>query len=949
MKNSKNLKNFPKFLVATLNTRTLSDEAYLAEFELALKKIKYDVVGLCEVKRQGENTVGRNGFTFYHFGTSKKLAGVGFAINKRWQGNKKVIKSFSSRVAALILYVNEKESIGIVQVYAPTSTAKDSDMNIFYRDVEKAEEFIKKSTWKIVMGDFNAKIGHRSPHESDVMGPFGFGTRNQRGERLIRHCRENEMFIANSIFKRKPQQKWTWLSADQVTKNEIDFILTPNKDCVLNVQVLNRFDFATDHRMVRMIFKLKTNVKRFHQNYKKKIVVNPHDAKTIMEFNQTLKTSLKNASDENSFNYLNFQESILKAGNVFRTGENRHPVLTAVSKEMISKREKLRSLAQSDPAMKNEYIKVRRETKKCIRSDERNYNLLIIDEAIRNNRGLKVAREGIVKNRNYIQSLKDENNVEQNDRDEVMKIATKFYQNLYKSELNEQEQKEVEPNLGKFEEISDISLEEVKSAMSMMKNRKACGDDEIPVDLLKVCDESVLKKLTQVFNELLGNEELPNSWHESRIILLFKKGKKNEIENYRPISLISHVYKIFCKIILNRVDEVLDQNQPPDQAGFRKSYSTADHLLVINQLIEKYQEFNKELHIAFIDYTKAFDTVEICYLLKALQDQEIPDKYIRLMKHIYEKSQASIYLEKPGEKFKLQRGVKQGDPMSPKLFNVVLESIFRTLKWNNHGLNIDGKMLSNLRYADDIALFSESKEELLTMIKELKDASKPMGLIINETKTKIIRNTGDTQYIVDGEEIEVVEDFKYLGQIMSFNNRQSKNIDARVSAAWRSFWAMKSFLLSDLPIFHKKRLMDGVILPILTYGAQSWSLSSENERKIQVEQRGMERRILKVSRIQHITNEEIRRKTKIKDALVHAKELKWNYAGHVQRLTDDRWTNKIENWIPRDGRRNRGHQLKRWRDEIEEIGMGRWREKANDRMQWKQLRESFVLKWTDNG
>ena len=96
-----------------------------------------------------------------------------------------------------------------------------------------------------------------------------------------------------------------------------------------------------------------------------------------------------------------------------------------------------------------------------------------------------------------------------------------------------------------------------------------------------------------------------------------------------------------------------------------------------------------------------------------------------------------------------------------------------------------------------------------------------MGLEINEEKTKIINNTGDQNYIVDGNEIEVVEDYKYLGQIILFEDRQNKEIDARISAAWRSFWALKSYFLSQLPMFHKRRLMDSVILPIMTYGAQT--------------------------------------------------------------------------------------------------------------------------------
>jgi hypothetical protein len=479
-----------------------------------------------------------------------------------------------------------------------------------------------------------------------------------------------------------------------------------------------------------------------------------------------------------------------------------------------------------------------------------------------------------------------------------------------------------------------------------MKKNKACGSDEIPVDLLKICDDEVLESLAVIFNNFLRDEKVPVSWCESTIVLLFKKGRKNEIENYRPISLISHVYKIFCKVVLLRIGSILEENQSVEQAGFRRSFSTNDHLLVINQIVEKYTEFQKNLHIAFIDYSKAFDSVEICHVLNALVTQNIPSKYVRLIEHIYESSSASVLIENLGEKFNLDRGVKQGDPMSPKLFNAALESVFKSLEWDDVGIKIGNKKLSNLRFADDVVLFSESKSELLQMVEELQSASKKVGLELNMTKTKIINNSNEDNYLLNGFKIEVIEDYKYLGQIISFKNRQSKEVDARVSAAWKSFWALKKFLLSELPIYHKRKLMDSIILPILTYGAQTWSLSKDNERKLCVEQRAMERKMLKISKTKHLTNEEIREKSKIKDVLVHAKTLKWNFCGHVQRLSDERWTKIVENWTPIDGKRKRGHQLKRWQDEIEGTGQGRWREKANNRNQWNNLRESFVQQWT---
>jgi hypothetical protein len=942
MKSSRKSCKNNKILVSTLNVRTLSNNAYFSEFENALKKINYDIIGLSEVKRIGEDFSEHKDFLFYYNGLTRKRGSVGFVINKKWKDKIKSIQSISDRVAVLILNVTKDDSIGIIQVYAPTSKAKEEEMKIFYDDVEEAQALINDCEWKVVMGDWNSKIGSRSTHERDVMGPFGYGTRNERGERLIRFCRKSELFIGNTLFKKRLCRKWTW-SLDLQTKNEIDFILTParNKNLITNVEVLNKFDFSTDHRMVRMTLKLK-NPKKLFKTFQHRVKVNPSDLETVLKFNVLAKKNLANAT-----NYDEFHKILLESAKMFKTPNNQHPIITSVSKELIAKREKLREQAQNNPSAKPEYYIVRKETKQSIRRDVRNYDLLKIDEAIRNNKCLKVAKDGIVK-KQWIQSLRDNNGIEQKDRSKIVNVASDFYKDLYTSKLPIRDEIS-SPASGNFDhEVPEITLEEIKSAIAMMKTNKSYGDDGLPIDLLKVCDDSILMRLKNLFNDFLKNEQVPSDWHVSKIILIFKKGDKKDIKNYRPISIITHVSKLFCKIILNRIDQELDDSQSRDQAGFRKTFSTSDHLLVVSQIMEKYQEYQKPIHIAFIDYTKAFDCVETSCLIDALRDQKVKEKYIRMINHLYSEATARIQMDNQSSAtFNLGRGVKQGDPLSPKLFNCLLEYLFKNLNWKEKGIAINEKWLSNLRFADDVALFSESKDDLLAMIEDLRSISSTAGLEINMDKSKIITNTDEKEYKINATEIELVEDFKYLGKIVSFHNGHSKEVDARVSAAWRSFWGMKKFLISDLPMYHKRKLMNSVVLPTFTYGCQTWTLSRENERKLACEQRAMERKLLKISRLDHIPNSRIREITKLTDVVTQAKQLKWNFSGHIQRLSDERWTKLIENWTPTDGKRKRGHQVKRWSDEIEEIGLGRWREKAQDRKLWKVLGATFVHKWTD--
>ncbi|GBP20272.1 Retrovirus-related Pol polyprotein from type-2 retrotransposable element R2DM; Endonuclease [Eumeta japonica] len=152
---------------------------------------------------------------------------------------------------------------------------------------------------------------------------------------------------------------------------------------------------------------------------------------------------------------------------------------------------------------------------------------------------------------------------------------------------------------------------------------------------------------------------------------------------------------------------MLDEQQPVEQAGFRRSFSTIDRIHTVKEILEKYNEYNKKVYIAFIDYAKAFDSLNHSYIWNTLEHQGIPASYINIIKKIYVHSQASIQLETLRKDLPIKRGVRQGDHLSPKLFSAVLENIFRNLNWEGFGMNINGSRLNHLRFADDLVLFEE--------------------------------------------------------------------------------------------------------------------------------------------------------------------------------------------------------------------------------------------------
>ena len=164
--------------------------------------------------------------------------------------------------------------------------------------------------------------------------------------------------------------------------------------------------------------------------------------------------------------------------------------------------------------------------------------------------------------------------------------------------------------------------------------------------------------LVRLFNIILINERIPEEWKQSELIIIYKSGDTENVKNYRPISLLSHVYKVFVKVLLARTQNKMDDYQPREQAGFRKGFSTTDHLQVVTQLIEKADEYQQCLCLGFIDFEKAFDSVEHSFILEALREEGIESKYIKIIENIYNGSKSFIEMEGVREWIDINRGVR---------------------------------------------------------------------------------------------------------------------------------------------------------------------------------------------------------------------------------------------------------------------------------------------------
>ncbi|KAE9413516.1 hypothetical protein Angca_004576, partial [Angiostrongylus cantonensis] len=131
---------------------------------------------------------------------------------------------------------------------------------------------------------------------------------------------------------------------------------------------------------------------------------------------------------------------------------------------------------------------------------------------------------------------------------------------------------------------------QIRHTISLVRNRTASGSDRIDPEHLKNLPPALVNTLVRLFTRYLSEYNVPTQWKTSKTVSLFKKGDLHDIGNYRPIWLLSVVYKLFTRVILNRIDRTLDEGQPCEQAGFRKGFSTMDHIHTLTRLIEVSRE-----------------------------------------------------------------------------------------------------------------------------------------------------------------------------------------------------------------------------------------------------------------------------------------------------------------------------------------------------------------------
>ena len=392
-----------------------------------------------------------------------------------------------------------------------------------------------------------------------------------------------------------------------------------------------------------------------------------------------------------------------------------------------------------------------------------------------------------------------------------------------------------------------ITEEEVLCAIKTLKNGKAVGIDEVRNEFIKHSPPLLVSIYCKLFNKVLDSGVVPEQWVQGIIIPIYKgKGDTTQCDNYRGITLLSCLSKLFTSILNKRLTTFIDDNEIllANQAGFRKNHSTLDHCFVLKSLIDLFFHNKKRLYVAFIDYRKAFDSVWRNGLWDKLLGQNVNGKIFRIITNLYSQIKSCVMNSCTGERsefFGSFSGVRQGENLSPLLFSLFLNDLEQFLKQNgcrplelpigNDGLSLSMYLeIFVLLYADDTILLSETRDGLKQSLLALEMYCEQWKLSVNSEKTKIMifqkrkrpRANADV-FEFNSNILEIVDSFKYLGVEFSANGTFTKTKKAAFDKASRAMFSLlQTARRQHLPIDVVMDLFEKMVIPILLYGSEIW-------------------------------------------------------------------------------------------------------------------------------
>uniref|UniRef100_A0AAV2J1Z3 Reverse transcriptase domain-containing protein n=1 Tax=Knipowitschia caucasica TaxID=637954 RepID=A0AAV2J1Z3_KNICA len=861
--------------------------------------------------------------------------------------------------------------VDIIQCYAPTNDSEEEEKDNFYNRLSTIIQDRPRRNIIILMGDFNAKIGSDNPGYEETMGKQGLGEMNENGERFADLCAASNLVIGGSVFHHRKIHKVTWVSPDMSTENQIDHICIGRKfrRSLQDVRVKRGADVASDHHL--LVARLKLKLKKSwtgglsqRQRYNTAAL---KDTRKQEEFKVTLSNKFQALGELLGEETTEQKWQKVKVAVTSTCQEVLGPksythkewISTETLQRVKERRKKKENVNNSKTRAtkakaQEEYAEANRNVKRSIRTDKRNYLEALATEAEeaalhhRTKDLYSISKRITGKFAKPERPVRDKNGGTIADDEGQKKRWIEHFQELLNRPAPENPP-EILPA------TSDLPIkcyahtkEEIHSAIKQLKNGKSAGPDSIPAEALKADVDTCVELFYPLFIKIWEEEEIPAEWKEGYLIKLPKKGDLSSCSNYRGITLLSIPGKVFNRILLNRMKDAVDPHLRDQQAGFRKERSCTDQIATLRIILEQSLEWNSPMYVNFIDYEKAFDSVDRQSLWKLLRHYGVPEKITNIIRKSYEGTTCRIvHGRQPTDAFGVRTGVRQGCLLSPCLFLLAIDWVMKTsTNQMRNGIQWTlWEQLDDLDFADDLALLSHTHQQMQEKTSRVANNSARLGLHINRGKSKVfkINASNNTPITVQGEALEEVDSFTYLGSILDKYGGTDEDVRTRIGKARTAFQQLKNIWgSSTISITTKIRLFNTIVKPILLYGAETWRTTVVTIKRIQVFINSCLRKILKIRWPEKISNEELWTKTNQQPVDEAILQRRWRWIGHTLRKSASSITRQSLTWNPQ-GKRKRGRPRNTWRRDLDadvkqmEKTWGQLERLAQNRDAWRKL------------
>ncbi len=757
--------------------------------------------------------------------------------------------------------LRSQNNLHFVAAYAPISTEDILVKEAFYESLTNTCNKIPKHEMLIIGGDMNAKLISLTEEEQTIFGrhyleaPEGIlettCTQTLDNRRLFMDwIRDEKMFICNTHFRKRPQKlithkpigtirsesSWDYLHFDQ-----IDYLLIRQRWKNANRNAESDVDSLLDADHYPLWMEIQIKFRKMTMRDKTKTSTNfEPDEDTRVKLNKVFTDTINAAEAANHIEAIDeaLENAIGTLGK--KKGEIRKPWISSNMYDLIIQKHKMEQ--NKDPGLKNKIKEVRRikrkdwivHTENMVNNDmdirdkwlgiktiKKDFkpNLYEISDRMGNKVKLKDKAEAIADYLGNVQWKKADNIKSEDD--------PLFYTPPKCPKTNRPIKRNTRNNVFRCEAFT---LQELSDFLKRSKKRKACGPDDIPMEIFMLLDDENLITILGFCNECWLNGSFPEEKLKAFVASIFKKGNPQNPANYRPISLLCSIHKIYAGLIQKRLAEAIDEDIDKCQYGFRKGRSTATAVACIRRIIDRAEASKTPLSVTFLDWEKAFDRIEQDKLIEALERMDIPEQFLKAIKSLYQNPQFSVKGKGNNSQWKTQKsGIRQGCPLSPYLFIIVMTVIFRDV---HDGLNltrgmVEGLSFTDLLYADDTALIINNVNAMNRLLAQIEKCAGYHGLNFNKGKCVSLNfHCKDKTIYADGTKVPCEDNVVYLGATLTRKGCCKKELNAKISTCMVILQKMQLFWKNqNCPTKFKLQVYDAVIRSKLMYGLESLEIT----------------------------------------------------------------------------------------------------------------------------